>query len=260
MHIHLFDQFQSGSSFLHRLDARVKIVVGLVTILAVTLTPTAAYPAFVLHGCWIMFLMIAARIQVRPVLKRSLIALPFALAAITLIFTVPGEVIWNLPLTHWAISQEGLARFLSVVVRSWLSVLIAILLSTTTQPTDLLWAFHALKMPSMLLGIISFMIRYVFVLSDEGTRMHRARESRSASPMDGKKPKSLLLWRFKVTGWMVGQLFLRSYSRSDRVYQAMASRGYRGELRRLGTPKLETRNLILGAAVVLVAVIISWSA
>jgi cobalt/nickel transport system permease protein len=37
------------------------------------------------------------------------------------------------------------------------------------------------------------------------------------------------MWRARVAGHMVGQLFLRSYERSDRVYAAMLSRGYRGQ-------------------------------
>jgi cobalt/nickel transport system permease protein len=37
-----------------------------------------------------------------------------------------------------------------------------------------------------------------------------------------------LLWRAQVTGNMVGQLFLRSYDRSERVYQAMLARGFDG--------------------------------
>ena len=39
-----------------------------------------------------------------------------------------------------------------------------------------------------------------------------------------------MLWRARVAGNMAGQLFLRSYERSDRVYNAMLSRGYKGEL------------------------------
>ena len=50
---------------------------------------------------------------------------------------------------------------------------------------------------------------------------------------------------------MVGQLFLRSYERSERVYNAMASRGYRGEIKQLDRPALAGRQVILGAIPVL---------
>jgi cobalt/nickel transport system permease protein len=39
-----------------------------------------------------------------------------------------------------------------------------------------------------------------------------------------------LWWRGRVTGNVAGSLFLRSIERSDRVYAAMLSRGYNGQL------------------------------
>ena len=50
----------------------------------------------------------------------------------------------------------------------------------------------------------------------------RARDARSVGSGGS------LLWRAQVTGNMVGQLFLRSYDRSERVYQAMLARGFDG--------------------------------
>ena len=42
-----------------------------------------------------------------------------------------------------------------------------------------------------------------------------------------------MLWRARVTGGMAGNLFLRAFERSDRIYVAMLSRGYDGEVRLL---------------------------
>ena len=61
--------------------------------------------------------------------------------------------------------------------------------------------------------------------------MSRARASRSADP-DGHGGGSLA-WRAKVTGAMVGSLFLRSYERGERIYAAMQARGFEGEFRHL---------------------------
>jgi cobalt/nickel transport system permease protein len=38
------------------------------------------------------------------------------------------------------------------------------------------------------------------------------------------------MWRARIAGNMAGQLFLRSYERSDRVYNSMLARGYTGHL------------------------------
>jgi cobalt/nickel transport system permease protein len=55
---------------------------------------------------------------------------------------------------------------------------------------------------------------------------------------------------------MVGQLFLRSYERSDRVYNAMLARGMDGRHLTLGRPALAARDWWAGAsaAVILVGI------
>ncbi|MBM3126958.1 MAG: hypothetical protein FJZ87_18130, partial [Chloroflexi bacterium] len=67
----------------------------------------------------------------------------------------------------------------------------------------------------------------VFVLSDEVLRLLRARDSRSAV-VQGARSGGSVVWRARVAGNMTGQLFLRSFERSDRIYNAMIARGYSG--------------------------------
>ena len=113
-------------------------------------------------------------------------------------------------------------------MRSWLSVQFAVLLVATTPFPDLMQALRHLRVPALLVAVISLMYRYLAVLIDEATRLMRAREARSAR-LPGRRGPSVA-WRARVAGNMVGQLFLRSYERSDRVYAAMLARGYRGQL------------------------------
>jgi cobalt/nickel transport system permease protein len=58
----------------------------------------------------------------------------------------------------------------------------------------------------------------------------------------------------KVAGEMVGQLFLRSYERSDRIYQAMLGRGYSGQIRTLHMHSMKQKDwlvLMLATAILL---------
>ena len=172
-----------------------------------------------------------ARIEAALLLRRSLLALPFVLAAITVLFTQPGETLWSLPLfgRMLAVSNAGLERFLSILARSWLSVQAAILLTATTPFPDLLHALRHLRVPGVLVAIIGFMYRYLFVLAGEASRLLRARAARSARPAGGGGGGTIW-WRARVAGSMVGQLFLRSYERSERAYEAMLARGYQGQM------------------------------
>ena len=256
MHIHLADQYQAGRSLIHRMDPRVKVAAAVLLILILNLTPAGAWPAYPLLLAVVVSLAVFAEIKFMLVLRRSVVVLPFALAAITLLFTTPGPTLLALPWVGWTISAAGVARFLSVLVKSLLSIQVAVALALTTHLTDLLWALRSLRVPDLLVAVISFMYRYLFVLADEAFRMQRARQARSALAAGESRAGGGLLWRAKVTGWMVGQLFLRSYERSERVYQAMVARGYRGEIRRLEPPPVDGWQLLLGALPVVAAVII----
>jgi cobalt/nickel transport system permease protein len=54
---------------------------------------------------------------------------------------------------------------------------------------------------------------------------------------------------------MAGQLFLRSYERSDRIYNAMLSRGYKGELMTIHPHHFHRSDLITGGLSILALVL-----
>ncbi len=231
MHAAHIDRYEARDSLLHRLDPRVKVVVTLLFILSNVLLPDGAWPAYLAAWFFLLLAVSLARLSPLFVLRRSLLALPFVLAAVSVLFTVPGEtrLSWQIGTLSLTVSDQSLIRFGSILVRSWLSVQMAILLTATTQFPDLMHALRHLKVPALLVAIIAFMYRYLSVLVDEARRLLRAREARSAQGPQGTAGRSLR-WRAQVAGGMVGQLFLRSMERSDRVYGAMVARGYRGQL------------------------------
>lgn len=63
------------------------------------------------------------------------------------------------------------------------------------------------------------------------------------------------MWRARVTGNMVGQLFLRSYERSDRIYNAMLARGYRGHYQTLNPHVMEPHDWLIGGLAVVILVV-----
>lgn len=240
----LTDRYQSGDSPLHHLDPRVKVVVTLLLIAGITLTPVHAWPAYPLLWALVGSLAAAAQVGVWRVARRGGLALPFALAAATLLVTTPGRPL--IDVLGLTVTAEGAARFAAIVIKSWLAVQVALILSMTTPITDLLWALSSLRVPSTLIAIISFMVRYLATLQDEADRLMRARAARSAS-WPGQRSGGSVLWHARVTGGMVGSLFLRSYERSERVYAAMVARGYAGTLRTLDPPPLTWRAVAAGA-------------
>ncbi len=234
MHLHFNDPYRERDSPLHSLDPRVKVLGAVGYIAGCSLLPPGAWLAYLALFLLLMGLVGGARLGWGFTLRRSFVALPFVLAALALPFSVPGATVFELPWLGWTVSDLGLLRLATVVLRSWLAVQAAILLTATTRFHEILWALRALGLPPVLVGTLGFMYRYLFVLGDEALRLLRARAARSARLPGSQGPP--LAWQARVAGGMVGGLFLRSLERSERIYHAMLARGYDGRPRRLATP------------------------
>ena len=107
------DRHVAGDSLVHRLDPRTKLVAALLVIFSIVLVPAAHWQVFALFGGLIAVCVAASGLSPRLVLRRSLVALPFLLAAVPVIFnrarhqgsntvyytTVQGDRL--VPLTDW---------------------------------------------------------------------------------------------------------------------------------------------------------------
>lgn len=250
MNANTFDRYLARSSAVHRLDPRVKVVVALAFILSVALLPDAAWVAYGVAFALVMAATVSAHLTPWLVVRRSLVGLPFLLAAVTILF-IPGRAVWTGP---WGleVTDAGLIRFAGILFRSLISLQAAVWLTATTRFPDILHALRHLKVPAIIVSIIAFMYRYLFVLVEEVERLMRARAARSAR-LPGMRGGGTLGWRAAVAGHMAGQLFVRSLDRSDRVYNAMLARGYRGELLTLAPHAMRPRDwgvLALGLGLV----------
>lgn len=251
------DPYLPVDSAVHRLDARVKLPLALVFILVTALTPHGAWAVYLLLWAILLAAVILSELGISLVLKRALLALPFMLAALPVLFTLKGTPMATFTIGSFNLSltNSGLERFASIALKSWISVQCAVLLAASTQITDLLKAMRTIRIPRLLVAIIGLMYRYLYVMVAEVQRLLTARNSRSGeSEQPGLKPGGSVRWRAAVTGGMAGNLLLRSFERSDRVYSAMLARGYDGEVRSYPQPGITTQNrlvLIIGLILLL---------
>lgn len=108
----------------------------------------------------------------------------------------------------------------SIVIRAALTVGAALVLLAVTGFPAICRALERLGMPTAFAVQLMFLYRYIFVLTEEGGRVARARELRAC----GNKGLSL-----KTFGSMIGFLLLRTWLRAERIHMAMLARGFRGE-------------------------------
>ena len=86
MHFDAFDRYHDHDSFIHRLDPRVKVVVTVVFIVSNALLPDGAWFAFGFAWLFLLLCNLLSKLGYAYTLKRSIIALPFAFIAITVLF------------------------------------------------------------------------------------------------------------------------------------------------------------------------------
>ena len=253
MPIHLAEPYLAGDSLWRRANPKAKLLIVVAFILALSLSPAGAWLSLGLAAMLLWAAALSAGVRAGWLLKRSLLALPFLLAALPLPFTTPGRPLC----AGWPISYEGTLRLLTILIRSWLSVQAALLLIATTPFYEILWGLRGLRVPRLLVSVVALMYRYLFVLGDEAGRLLRARAARAAS-LPGRRPPGIL-WQARVAGNMVGVLFVRAIERSERVYAAMLARGYQGELRVAEPPAwtpADTRLLLVTASAVTLIILL----
>ena len=228
MHHSFLDQYSERSSLIHRLDPRTKFVATLLFILLVNSFSPDSWVAFAVCFFIVATLILVSKLPVLFVFKRSLVIVPFVLLISLFIpFFKGGEVAgsYNIWLWQVQVTYSGLQVLWNILAKAWLSILSLIVLTSTTKMPNLLKGLERMYVPCVMIMILSFMYRYVFIVVDEVMRMRQARDSRNF--------QGGTLWQIRTIGHMIGTLFIRSYERGERVYQAMVARGFDGQSRTL---------------------------
>ena len=201
MHHLVIDRWSRGSSPLHRRDPRAKLAALLVFLIALSTTRPAAQWAFAAYAVLLIVAANRARLPLLGLAGRAALILPFS-ATFAL-------------LTWW--SGDAL-RALALAEKSFLSGVAALLLVGTTPLTGWTAALESWRVPRMLILVIQFVYRYLFVIAEQAQRMRWAAACRGSHKSSG----------FRLAAGLVGVLFARSWQRADGIYHAMLARGFRG--------------------------------
>jgi cobalt/nickel transport system permease protein len=212
------DELGRMDSPVHQLDARAITLATLAFIAIVVSFPLYAVSALTPFLLFPVVLIAVSRIPARHILKKILIAAPFAL--------VIG--IFNPFVDHEPMASigsftvtGGWLSFTSIMLRFLLTVGAALVLIACTGMNRLGASLEQLGVPRVFVVQLLFLYRYLFVISDEGGKMFRSVELRS------EKGRALPL---RVYGSLIGTLLMRSMDRAERVYRAMVARGFDGEI------------------------------
>lgn len=221
-------QYFPGSSLVHRLDPRTKILCIVIYIAAVF-----CVDSYVGYGVVALFTALCIRsskIPFRFVVKGVKPIMVFvAITALFNLFLTDGKVAWS-----WGfltITYEGINMAIFMVLRLFFLVLGTSLLTLTTSPialTDgiehLLSPFKKIGLPAHELAMMmTIALRFVPTLLEETDKIVKAQTARGANFDSGN-----LLKKAKAMIPILIPLFVSAFRRADDLAVAMECRCYRG--------------------------------
>jgi len=219
------DRYHGVESIINQWDPRVKIAALGIFIISVALLKTIP--------------MAVVAIVMAAVLIR-LTALPFHFVShglsFVLVFLVPFFLV--MPLSYpgapaftvlgLGFAWEGLRLATLIFIKALSIVLVTFAIFGSSRFDVSMLALQHLKCPKVVVQMLLFTYRYTFVFLDEMRRMHTSMRARGFVPRTNMRTMNIF-------GHFVGTLLIRSFERTERVYKAMLSKGYQGELHMLVT-------------------------
>jgi len=246
------ETFALGDSPMHRLDPRVKIVLG--TGFAFTVALASSFWALFAALGAALILMAFSGLDVVSVLKRLALVNGFILFFwLVLPVTVSGEPFIQFgPIT---LTRQGILLSAQITVKSNAILISLIALLSTSSISTLGHALNQLKVPDKLVILLLLTFRYIFVLEQEYRRLRRAIQIRGFKPGTN-------LHSYRTYAYLIGMLFVRAAARADRVHQAMLCRGFQGKFHSLRIFSVGSSDIFWTAAVgIMIAAVgaLEWS-
>ncbi len=230
------DTISYRDTFVHRLDSRVKLIVSFIFVVTVVSMPKYEISSLIPFFIYPFFLIVMGDIPFRVIAKKVLFISPLAIFVgifNPLIDTNEWGIIYGISVTY------GFLSFLSIIIKFILTTSTLLLLIASTSFPGICYSLERLKMPQIFVIQLLFMYRYLFVLLEESLRMIRARESRSF----GKRGRDI-----KTFIRLISVLLIRTLERAERIYYAMLSRGFRGEIKVNRRLKLKASDIVFASA------------
>lgn len=203
----------------HRLAPQCKVAATGLFVLAVAATPPGAYWPYLWYLLLLTTVAAAARLPPLVLSRRLLVEVPFLLFLLALpVLDGPPR----LTVLGIGLSVPGLHAAATIALKATLGLLTTGILAATTPLPEIITGLERLRVPRVFTAVAAFMVRYTEVLAAELARMRTAAACRGGNPR--------WLWQARDVTTGLGALVVRSFERGERVYLAMASRGYTGAL------------------------------
>ena len=253
-------QFFPGTSIIHRLDPRTKLIMLVVYIVALFMA--ASWVGYGLLFAFLVYVIRISTIPVKSIVKgmKPLVMILVFTGLLNLFFTQEGALLVNVGFIK--IYSGGLSRAVMMVVRILMLITCTFLLTYTTSPIALTDGLEALLNPLKKIGVpvheLSMMmciaLRFIPTLIEETDKIMCAQKARGADFENGS-----LMERAKALIPILVPLFISAFRRADELATAMECRCYQGGEGRTKMKLLRYHRedfISFGIGIVMVAVVV----
>ncbi|NWF75181.1 MAG: cobalt ECF transporter T component CbiQ [Nitrospirae bacterium] len=240
------EEFAEGNSIFHKLDPRVKFISLMPYIFIIAVMKGLNGPIVALFISIIMIFI--TRIDLKKIISRLFVVNIFiVLLWVFIPFSYPGAVIFSLgPLDA---TREGLLFVLSMTLKANAIVLATIAILGTSEVFTLAHALVHLKVPLKLIYLFFFFYRYISVMHEEYSRLKKAIAVRAFKPKTN-------IHTYKTYAYLVGMLIVKSFDRSQRIYNAMLCRGFKGKFPIVSHFSLSDKDVFFGLLMFIITILI----
>jgi cobalt/nickel transport system permease protein len=244
--IQSLEELADGKTVIHRIHPMAKMITTIFFLVAVISFDKYNISGLIPFFIYPILLMALSEIPYRSVLSRLLIALPFSFfAGLSNPFMDRSTafLLLGVPVS-W-----GILSFLSILIKTVLTVMAVLILIATTPMDRLAHELIRVKIPKIFVMQIMLTYRYLGLLIAEAGNMLTAYHLRSS------RQKGI---RLEHAGTFMGQLLLRSFDRAEKVYVAMKLRGFNGEYHFALSEKMRLGDSIYALALCAVFLLMRW--
>jgi len=236
----ILGRYFHGTSILHHLDPRAKLLAGIYFIFMLFLADHF-YSYLLLWGFtfYVMYLSgISFKIYFRGV--KPLIWLILFTVTLQILFTSGGHIYFDWGI--FTISQFGVINGLYIFSRFVMIILVSTVITLTTKPMELTDAIHYFLRPLAIFKIpvneisimLSISLRFIPNLMDETQKIMDAQKARGAEFGEGS-----IFQQMKALVPIFLPLFSSSLNRAEDLANAMEIRGYQSNKKRSSFRRLK---------------------
>lgn len=229
-----FGRYSPYNTFVHKLDPRDKILLLILLMVCIFFRPTVWSTTVLISGALIIFMIVVMIISRVSILKllRSLLSMWFLILVLFALYIFIPNATYSFvafTINGYNVYWDSFYKCGYIIIRLILMLSLTMVLTSTTKPMDLTYAFEWYMTPLKLIKFpaheiamtTSIALRFIPTLLEETDRIMKAQSSRGVDFSRGG-----IFKRFRALISLIVPLLVSAFQRSDELADAMEARGY----------------------------------